>query len=175
MTKKIPPRKVPDRDSFYMGKAFIEASKSKDPKTQIGSIIISKENKPLASGYNGPPENINDNAINWDRPVKYPYIRHSEANSIDHCHNRTLLKEATIYVTAAPCKACMLDIVAAKIKRVVYFRPKADAGSLLSSDEEWKATRSIAKLAKVKLEDFNGNLNWLKDKIKWMESIGVFN
>jgi dCMP deaminase len=170
---KTSPRKVPTRDEFYMGKAFIVAGKSKDPSTQIGACIVSKCNRPLGTGYNGPPSDMEDEEIDWTRPHKYPYIVHAEDNAIEHTNERNLLPGATIYVTAAPCRACMLDIAKVKIKRVVYFRPKADAGSLLSNNEEWAITQDIARRSKVEMCLFEGKVNWIKDRILYMESIGV--
>ena len=70
--KKVPPRRVPPRDDYYMGQAFWIAAKSKDPSTQCGAIIVSRDNSPLGTGYNGPPKKINDTSVSWDRPEKYP-------------------------------------------------------------------------------------------------------
>ena len=173
--KKLPPRAVPNRDDYYMGEAFWIASKSKDPRTQVGARLVSDHNDPISTGYNGPPKNINDNSIDWDRPAKYPFVIHAEDNAIKRAKRKgECLKGATLYVTAPPCKACMLDIVEAEIARVVYFRPKTDSGSLLANDEEWATTQEIAKLGCVRLDQFQGNLNWMRDRIAWMESIGVF-
>lgn len=171
-TKKVPPRQVPHRDDYYMGLAFWVASKSKDPRTQIGAILISSNNEPLSSGYNGPPRNIPDTNINWDRPHKYPFIRHAEVNAISYA--RGPLLGATLYVTAAPCSACMLDIAAEGIKRVIYFKPRTEPGSMLADDSEWQKTQEIAQLSFVQLDQFTGNLNWMRDRIKWMEELGVF-
>jgi dCMP deaminase len=172
--KKVPPREVPTRDEYYMGEAFWIASKSKDPRTQVGAVLVGANNDPISTGYNGPPRIINDNDIDWDRPAKYPYIVHAEDNAIKRAKRKIDLRGATLYVTAPPCKACMLDIVDAEIARVVYFRPKTDSGSLLANDEEWATTQDIARRGMVRLDQFQGNLNWMRDRIAWMESIGVF-
>lgn len=178
MKKMMPPREVMSRDEYYLGRAFITAAKSKDPRTQVGAMIVSANNKPLSSGYNGPPKNIPDTDIDWDRPAKYPFIIHAEDNAIKFANKSgfaSLLVGATLYVTAAPCRTCMLDIVDAEIARVVYFRPKTDPGSLLANSEEWEVTQEIARLGRVNLESFRGNLNWLRDRIAVMAELGVFN
>jgi dCMP deaminase len=173
--KKIPPRTVPTRDEYYLGKAFWIACKSKDPRTQVGAVIIAADNDPISTGYNGPPKRINDSAINWDRPDKYPFIIHAEDNAIKRAKKKqAVLLGSTLYVTGPPCRACMLDIVEAEIARVVFFRPKLEPGSMLNDDSEWKITQEIAQLGQVRLEEFQGNLNWMRDRIPWMESIGVF-
>ena len=68
--KIIPPRETPDRDSRYMGLAWIHAGFSKDPNTQVGAQIVDQYNQPLGSGYNGPPRKIDDSSFSWCRPPK---------------------------------------------------------------------------------------------------------
>jgi len=35
-------------------------------------------------------------------------------------------------------------------------------------------TEDIARKGKVELVEFLGNLNWMRDDMKWMEDIGIF-
>lgn len=167
------PRQVPDRDSYYMGRAWWASRKSKDPRTQVGAYIVSVNHEPISSGYNGPPAVIPDNSVNWERPFKYSFVHHAEDNAIWFGRHKCM-KDGTIYVTAPPCKACMLDIARTGIKRVVYFRPKTDSGSLIANAEEWQITQQIAYLSLIALEEFQGNLNWMRDDIGVMQSLGVF-
>ncbi len=167
-----PPRKVPDRDSYYMGRAFVASRRSKDPDTQVGAYIISSTFEPIASGYNGAPSDINDNEVNWERPYKRDYVHHAESNAIWWGRHKCM-KDGTIYVTARPCKRCMLDIVRAKLKRVVYFVPKTDVGSMLADPQEIETTLKIASMAKIQMEEFSGNLDWLTEIPQWLEKIGA--
>lgn len=170
--KKVEPRVVPDRDARYMGLAWIIASFSKDPSTQVGAVIVDPvENKQLGTGYNGPPSNIDDNDISWARPDKYDYINHAEDNAIDHSFYSSL-KGATIYVTAMPCKACMKRIVSKKISRVVYCEFNKNKKSMVGQDIE--KIKEIAKKGKVELDLFDGNLAWLQDWILNMNNLNIF-
>jgi len=173
MTKKVPPREVPPRDDFYMGMAFWAAAKSKDPKTQIGAIIVSSDNRPCGWGYNGPPQQFPDHAINWDRPDKYDYIEHAEENAIDH--STFDLNGATIYVTGKPCIRCMRKIVKFGLNRVVYFTIKAsESSSMFANEADLQKTEEIARLGQVQIVPYQGNLNWMRDRLKFMEENGVF-
>lgn len=173
---KMSPRQTPTRDEYYMGRAFIIAAKSKDPSTQVGAFIVGKDNYPLGSGYNGPPRQMNDEEMDWSRPNKYPFIKHAEDNAIDHTTNRKDLVGATIYVTARPCGPCMLDIAAAGIARVVYYDYRSnDKNSLTCSQKELGDSEDIAFKNNIQLERFSGSLNWVKEHVAWMESIGLFN
>ena len=172
---KASPRVTPSRDERYMALAFIYSFFSKDPKTQVGSQIVGKNNVPLGAGYNGPPRGVDDNEINWERPFKYKYINHSEINAILHS-KRSKLKGSTIYVTAKPCPNCMLDIVTNRIKRVVYYSGMElfDANSTCKNKDLNDESDDIAKKCGVKLEPFRGNLHWILERIKFMEERGVF-
>lgn len=166
------PRKVPDKADFYMGMAFMIASRSKDPKTQCGAVIVSADNEPLGSGFNGPPRRINDNQVDWSRPAKYGKIRHAERNAISHSDKR-LLPGSTLYITDKPCPPCMLEIAEHELAKVVYFPLQRDDKSMLSH-QNMDETDEIADMWKVQLIEYSGNLNWMRDRILWMKQMGVF-
>jgi len=173
-TSEIAPRQVPTRDEKYMGLAFIHASFSKDPNTQHGSQIVTCDNYPLGSGYNGPPAQYDDVEMDWSRPYKYKNIIHSEINAIDHS-DRNRLTGAIIYVTGKPCAACMLKIVAAGIAKVVYFSGRVyDGGSMMLDKKIFEDADEIAEKGGVIVEAFSGNLDWLSNRIKQLENMGVF-
>lgn len=171
---KVPPRQVPSRHDFYMALAFLYASRAKDPRTQCGCVIIGKDNKPLGFGYNGPPRKIKDTDINWDRPQKYPFIVHAEANAIRRVKLRSDLEGSTLYVNAKPCSACMLEIADAEIGKVVYMQQKTDKDSMLSNVNISNDTDQIALLAGISLEIYKGNLSWLSDKVEELKDAGFF-
>jgi len=177
---KVPPRTVPDRDSKYMGEAWMKAAFSKDPSTQVGAVIISRENFPLGSGYNGPPRMINDTSFSWERPPKdnpdafskYDVIVHAEINAIDHsmCSD---LHGATLYVTAMPCPACMKEIVRKEISRVVYYDFQSSYNSSLQNADWRDKTLQLAQMAHVRMDLFKGNWNWITDWTMRLKDLGV--
>lgn len=99
------------------------ASRSKDPSTQVGAVIVDENNRIKSTGYNGLPNGISDDAINWNRSgefinTKYPYIVHAEVNAI--LNAKTDLTNCTLYVTLFPCHECAKMIVQSGIKKVIY-------------------------------------------------------
>ena len=42
-------------DEYFMGVAELSGMRSKDPNSQVGSCIVSQDNKILSMGYNGFP------------------------------------------------------------------------------------------------------------------------
>ena len=119
-------------DEFFMGIAKLSAGRSKDPSTQVGACIVSQENRILSIGYNGAPNNFDDDEFPWNRegkPVetKYLYVCHAEENAIGNFPgNRKDLRGARIYVDLFPCNECAKDIIQAGIKEVIYLSDKYD-------------------------------------------------
>ena len=173
--RRVSPRKTPTRDEKYLGLALFVAEFSKDPSTQHGAHIVSKDNYPLGYGYNGPPKEIDDLNMNWDRPEKYSVINHAEYNAIMHS-DRDRMEGATIYATGKPCPACMLKIITYGIKRVVYLDDSKmhDAGSMCVNASSSQETENLAKMGGVQLVPFVGDLNWIRDRVLWLGSMGVF-
>ena len=57
--------------------------KSKDNNTQIGAVIVGKDNEILSTGYNSFPRGINDLIPSrQERPEKYYWFEHAERNAI---------------------------------------------------------------------------------------------
>ena len=72
---------------YFMGVAKLAALRSKDPNSQVGSCIVSSDNKILSMGYNGFPMGCSDDEFPWGREgepleTKYVYVTHSELNAI---------------------------------------------------------------------------------------------
>jgi dCMP deaminase len=128
-------RRVDLKDDVYLGVAKNIARLSKDVNTQVGAIIVSNDGSPVSWGYNGTIPGFNDNEIPHSREYtelsyiengeevyfsenKYPFMEHAEANAIDF-GDKDKMVDATIYVTAMPCKDCARKIVKRKISRVV--------------------------------------------------------
>lgn len=45
-------------DEYFMGVAKLAGLRSKDPNSQVGSCIVSPDNKILSIGYNGFPRGV---------------------------------------------------------------------------------------------------------------------
>ena len=111
-------------DSYFMGVAMLSAQRSKDPNTQVGACIVSKDNKILSVGYNGAPNGYDDEHMPWDREgdfvnTKYAYVCHAELNAILN-NKGSVLEDARIYVDLFPCNECAKAIIQSGIKEIVY-------------------------------------------------------
>jgi dCMP deaminase len=144
------PRIVPSWDDYFLNLCKVVSTRSKDPSTQHGAVIVDEQNKIVSTGYNGSARTIKDSDIDWSRPAKYFYIIHAEENSLWAAEKRNLDK-CTIYVTGCPCSRCMLRIAHSGIKRVVYGTQK----SVSVDEHDWNISLKIAQLSELKLEQKN--------------------
>lgn len=113
---------------------FIEMAKltstwSKDPRTQVGALIVGENKQNIIPGYNGFPRHIEDNERLFDSKLKNAYMVHAEANAIYNClYSGIATKGATLYVYGlSPCMECAKTIIQSGIKTIVS--PKIDENS----------------------------------------------
>lgn len=111
-------------DEYFMGVSKLAGMRSKDPSTQVGSCIVSEDNKILSMGYNGLPIGCSDDEFPWAREAdeydtKYPYVTHSELNAILNYRGGSL-EGAKIYVSLFPCNECAKAIIQSGIKTIIY-------------------------------------------------------
>lgn len=96
--------------------------KSKDQRTQIGALIVGKNNEIVSTGYNSFPRGIDDTQqYRQERPEKYYWFEHAERNAIYNAARigvSTL--DCTMYLTCGiPCADCTRGIINAGIRRIV--------------------------------------------------------
>ncbi len=115
-------------DEYFMGVAMLAARRSKDPNTQVGACIVSRDNIIISTGYNGMPKGCSDDEFPWERTgaeneTKYPYVVHAELNAILNANGRDL-RDSRIYVALFPCNECAKAIIQSGIREIVYLSDK---------------------------------------------------
>ena len=126
-------------DEYFMGVAHLSAQRSKDPSTQVGACIVSKDNKILSMGYNGLPWGCSDDDFPWEKTdntpehSKYFYSTHSELNAILNYRGGSL-EGTKLYVTLFPCNECAKAVIQCGIKTIIYDSDKyAGTDSVVAS------------------------------------------
>ncbi len=123
-------------DEYFMGIAMLAAKRSKDPSTQVGACIVSKDNIIISTGYNGMPKGCSDDEFPWEREgevTKYPFVVHAELNAILNASGRDL-RGSRVYVALFPCNECAKAIIQSGVEEVLYLSDKyADTMSNLAS------------------------------------------
>ena len=103
---------------YFMNLAHAIKLKSKVPSTQVGAVAVDVDDRILESGYNGLPRHVCDHPYRYERPEKYNWVIHAEANLVATAA-RQVLKGSTVYVTHLPCNNCMGLLIQAGVSTVV--------------------------------------------------------
>jgi dCMP deaminase len=131
--------------SYLMGFAQHAATKSKD-STQVGAVLVAENGRTvLLTAYNGPPAGVDDLPERRERPAKYLFASHAEANLVAFAAREGVrTKACTVYVTHHPCSACARALIQAGIREVVY-----GFGKTSMPAEEFKAAAVMFEEAGV--------------------------
>lgn len=76
---------------------------------------------------------------------------HPEIKAILNCKQPVTYGIA--YVTYSPCQYCISALVCANIKKIIYIK----------TDEINQDSIDFIKKSMCQIEEFNGNLNWMRD------------
>lgn len=127
-------------EEYFMLSARLAAERSKDPHTQVGSVIVGVNNRILGTGYNGLCNGVSNDIGLWGKhsnnPLenKYLYVCHAELNAILNCDR--VPRKCVLYSTLYPCNDCSKAIIQSGIRRVVY-----------ANEPDWtKATYKASKM-----------------------------
>lgn len=135
-------------DQYFMSFARLTASKSKDPTTQVGCILVDLDRNVIASGFNGLPRGVTDEPARMERPVKYLWTTHAEANAVAAAARRgAAVRAATAYVTHRPCAQCAALLVQAGVSRIV-----CDGGTTSMPTENFAVSDTILAEAGVHVQ-----------------------
>ncbi len=96
------------------------ARMSKDPKRQVGAIIVSRDGSPISWGYNGFARGIDDDARLYDNEIKLKLVVHAEANAIFNAARAGACTLDSIMVcTLFPCINCANAVIQAGISEII--------------------------------------------------------
>ncbi len=143
-------------DEYFMGVAILSAKRSKDPMTQVGACIASKENKVITMGYNGMPIGCSDDELPWTRKgkdsldTKYLYVCHAEFNAI--LNSNAPVKGCRLYVTLFPCNECAKAIIQSGIEEVIYL------DDIHSDEVSIQASKRLLTIAKIPYRKYQGRI-----------------
>ena len=140
----------PNWDQTWMSVAVSMSKRSKCVNRQVGAVIVTKENRPMAVGYNGAPANFNSepNITHFaseaqptsagcdgfcprggsnDRGTSYSNCVsvHAEANALLFADRRDY-EGGTIYVTNPCCWDCAKLVANSGVARVVVQMSEVD-------------------------------------------------
>lgn len=106
-------------DAYFMKIAEVVATKSKDPSSKMGCVIVDENKRVVSLGYNGMLQGANEDKMTLsERPMKYYFAIHSEMNALIFAKRD--LAGCTLYNKVATCENCLKYCLQAGITRFVY-------------------------------------------------------
>jgi len=136
-------------DSYFLNIAELVATRSKDPSTQVGAVLVSNR-AIISTGYNGFPRGVNDRVPErFDRPMKYLWTIHAEENAIlNAARHGVKLEGSSLYITPLPpCTECAKAIAQAGLKEVIF--SGAGDNERLSKTFNFDDSLAILRAAKI--------------------------
>lgn len=132
-------------DQYFLDIAALVATRSKDPSTQVGAVIV-RNRTILSTGYNGFPRGVDDSPERLsDRATKLELVVHGELNAVlQAAQNGIALRSSTVYVVARdavtgaiwggpPCIRCTVECIQAGIIEYVSY-------PIRTAPERWQAS-----------------------------------
>ena len=138
---------------YFLSIAEAAKMKSKDRRTQIGAVIVGKDNEIVSTGYNSFPRGIDDNVEERQvRPEKYFWMVHGELNAIlNAARIGVSTNHCRLYLTCGiPCSNCGRAIINAGITEV-YCKMEDTTKNREKWDEESSKTKQMFQEAHVEI------------------------
>ena len=127
-----------DWPEYYYGFAQHAALKSKD-STQVGAILVGPDGEVRLTGYIGPPRGVLDIPERRERPAKYLFTSHAEANLIAFAAREGIrTKGCAVWVTHMCCASCARTIIQAGVTTVIF-----GGGKTSMPDDEFTAAETM--------------------------------
>jgi len=111
------------KHQVFMEIAKAMAKLSTCSRLQVGSVIVSQDNRILSTGYNGRPSGVvHCVEDNIEGDSHFCLCVHAEMNAISFLDG-TNREPKSVYVTAFPCDACLKLLAASNVKTIYYADP----------------------------------------------------
>jgi len=140
----------PSWDEWFIKIMYLVASKSKDPKTKIGAVLV-RDRRIISTGYNGLCRGVNDDVPSrLVRPAKYNWFEHGERNAIFAAARHGIATEGTtMYTNGVPCTDCARAVIQAGVEAIVVHKPYEDLSVMAQKaksghGEKWAGHNTIS-------------------------------
>ncbi len=146
--------KRPSWDEYFMEMAELTAKRSTCIRRRVGAVIV-KENRAIATGYNGAPKGIahcEDRGGCIRQQMNIPSGQRHELCMALHAEQNAIIQAAamgnsieggTIYITHQPCAICAKMIINSGITRIVIKEGYPDELAASILDEAGLVTEKI--------------------------------
>ncbi len=111
-------------NEYFMSIAKVLAERSSCDRAYVGAVIVNKDNRTIATGYNGSVGSKTPQCDDIGHVMRDGHCiatLHAEINCIAYCAREGIsLKDSKIYVTHFPCLNCTKAIIQSGIRTIYY-------------------------------------------------------
>jgi dCMP deaminase len=143
----------PSWDQYFINLCEVVKTRSLDPHTQVGAVIVDDHHRIVSTGYNSYPAGCDETKMPYTRPEKYPFMVHADINSIVNAQRS--VEGCTMYLPFLPCPDCMKAICAGKIKEIKYYGEYESAGCMNNDVVKKLAEATGIKLTRIEQEQYS--------------------
>jgi len=126
-------------DQYFMNLVYLIAMRSEDPMTKIGAVIVASDKSIISTGYNGFPRGVKTTEERLQRPLKYSFVVHAEANAL-HLAGRDCTG-AKMYTQGLPCTECAKAIIQRGISKIII-----DKDYSITNSPKWEEEAKISQI-----------------------------
>ena len=146
----------PTSDEYFMAMAVLVSSRSTCRRRKVGCILIDKNKRILATGYNGVAqgqthcidEPCPGSESESGKDIDQCYAIHAEQNALIQCSDLT--KVYACFSTTVPCVMCTKLFLNTTLTRMIYVESYPQSSI---SKKLWKQTKTIGKLDWLMMEE----------------------
>lgn len=111
-------------DHYFMELAHLAASRSTCSRAHVGAIVVNREHRIVATGYNGSVGKKTPHCDEIGHAMRDGHCiatQHAELNCISYCAKEGIaMGGASIYVTHFPCLHCTKALIQSGITSIYY-------------------------------------------------------
>jgi deoxycytidylate deaminase len=157
-------RQLPSAESYYMGMLYIGSAACKDPETQHAAILVDNDNVPLTPIMNSsllkPAYNKSQD---WSKKeIQLITAEELVVGHIENANNKVYPHNVVLYCSGRPSFLGVRRCAQAGLKKIVYGKMNPE----LFSFADWEKSKLLANEYEIKMHEFMGNVNWIRDRIQ---------
>lgn len=157
----------PSFDDLFMREVYLIASKSKDPMTKIGAVLV-RDNHSILRGYNGIVKGVKDLPERMERPEKYDWMSHAERNIFYLAAKLGIsTDQTTLYTQGLPCVQCADGVIQSGVKEIVLHTPWVNLASKTDSTTSIRPWFEVGYKSKIKFDEAGVSIRFFDKFLNW--------
>lgn len=121
-------------DEYFMELARTAASKSQEPSTKVGCVIVDENDNIVSTACNDYAIDPNSEYSTDEKPIRYLISVHAEMRALILAERS--IRNCKVYVTHASCENCLKHLIVASVKEIIYEQLSTHSGFISKDGHE---------------------------------------